>query len=81
MEKRSILIIGGSCILQFEETELRIDHLSIDEKQVFCKLQKDGPLTKKGLLEHFEYKPSTLYRNISALLEKRAIVEFGQEDS
>ncbi len=60
---------------------MRINALNPDEKQVFGKLQKEGPMTKKSLISCFDYKTSTLNRLISSLLEKKAVVEYGQEES
>jgi hypothetical protein len=51
------------------------------EKDVFVKLQKEGPLTKKALLKYFDYKPSTLNRILSSMMGKGAIITIGQEES
>jgi predicted NBD/HSP70 family sugar kinase len=51
------------------------------EKDVFIKLQKEGPLIKKALLSHFEYKSSTLNRVLASLVAKKVILETGQEES
>jgi predicted NBD/HSP70 family sugar kinase len=58
-----------------------LDRMSSDEKNIFLKLQKDGPLTKKALLELTGIKPSTLNRIIISLMEQGAVVEIGQEQS
>ncbi len=55
--------------------------LTGDEKEVFLKLQKEGPLTKKALLERFGYKPSTLNRILASLAGRGAIAATGQEES
>lgn len=60
---------------------MRLDKMSIDEKNIFLKLQKDGPLTKKNLLDFTDYKPSTLNRIIISLMEQGAVVEIGQQKS
>jgi predicted NBD/HSP70 family sugar kinase len=60
---------------------LRLQELTNYEKDVFSKLQKEGPMTKKALLSYFDYKSSTLNRIILSLLRNGAIVEIGQEES
>ena len=55
--------------------------LNSDEKLIFQKLQKDGPLTKKVLLDLTGMGTSTLNRVIIALQEKEAIIEIGQQQS
>lgn len=60
---------------------MEICDLNEDERKIFSILQKDGPMTKKSLLECTCYKTSTLNRIVEALIKKRAIVEFGQDDS
>ena len=58
-----------------------LDGINNDEKDVFLKLQKDGPLTKKELLDVTGYSPSTLNRMIISLMESGSIVEIGQQQS
>ncbi len=58
-----------------------LDKINSDEKNVFLKLQKDGPLTKKQLLDMMGFKPSTLNRIIQSLMDQGAVVETGQQQS
>ncbi len=58
-----------------------LDKINDDEKNVFLKLQKDGPLTKKQLLDITGFKPSTLNRIVMSLVDKGAVVEIGQQKS
>lgn len=58
-----------------------MEALTDDNKNVFVKILRFGPLTKKKIIEYTHMKLTTLNRSIQVLIHAKLIVEIGEQAS